>query len=46
MAYKSELREITERESRIMSDYGELEDENVILQKQLMQLKQTQVISY
>lgn len=44
VAYKTELRELKARESRIMGDYAELEDENIMLQKQLMQLKQAQVI--
>jgi len=44
VAYKTELREMKTRESRVMGDYAELEDENIVLQKQLMQLKQAQVI--
>jgi len=44
VAYKTELRELKARESQIMGDYAELEDENISLQKQLMQLKQAQVI--
>jgi len=44
IAYKTELRELKANESRIMSDFAELEDENISLQKQLMQLKQAQVI--
>jgi len=44
VAYKTEMREIKTRESRIIGDYAELEDENILLQKQLMQLKQAQVI--
>jgi len=43
VAYRIELREIKTRESRIMGDCAELEDENILLQKQLMQLKQAQV---
>jgi len=45
VAYKTELRELKTRESRIMGDYTELEDENILLQKQLMHLKQAQVIT-
>jgi len=44
VAYRTELREIKMCEARIMGDCAELEDENVLLQKQLMQLKQAQVI--
>ena len=44
VAYKTELRELKARESRIMAEYAELEDENISLQKQLMQLKQAQVL--
>lgn len=44
MAFKTELRDIKARESRILGEYAELEDENISLQKQLMQLKQAQVI--
>jgi len=44
VAYKTELREMKTRESRVMGDYAELEDENIVLQKQLMHLKQAQVI--
>ena len=43
MAYKTELRELKTREARVMGDFAELEDENISLQKQLMQLKQAQV---
>ena len=45
VAYKTELRELKARESRIMAEYAELEDENITLQKQLMQLKQAQVLT-
>lgn len=40
---KKDLKELKFREARNMSDYSELEDENINLQKQLLQLKQTQV---
>ena len=40
---KMEIKELKERDSRTMSDYAELEEENVTLQKQLMHLKQSQV---
>jgi len=43
VAYKTELRELKTREARVMGDFAELEDENISLQKQLMQLKQAQV---
>jgi len=45
LSYKTELRELKTRESRVMADCAELEDENISLQKQLMQLKQAQVSS-
>lgn len=40
---KKDLKELKFREARNMSDYSELEDENITLQKQLLQLKQAQV---
>ncbi|XP_052214264.1 protein bicaudal D-like isoform X2 [Dreissena polymorpha] len=40
---KSELKEFKVRENRNISDYGELEDENISLQKQVSVLKQSQV---
>ena len=40
---KAELKDLKSREARLMTDLGELEDDNVALQKQLMQAKQTQV---
>jgi len=46
LTYKAELRELKTRESRIMGDCAELEDENISLQKQLMQLKQAQVVTH
>jgi len=44
VAYRTELRELKARESRVMTEYADLEDENISLQKQLIQLKQAQVI--
>jgi len=38
------VKELKVRESRVMGDCAELEDENISLQKQLMHLKQAQVI--
>jgi protein bicaudal D len=40
---KAELKELKSREARIMTDFSELEEDNVTLQKQLMQAKQAQV---
>lgn len=40
---KNEIREYKIRENRNLADYAELEDENIILQKQVSQLKQSQV---
>lgn len=40
---RAELREIKFRESRLITDYSELEDENISLQKQVSVLKSTQV---
>ena len=40
---RKDLKEYKFREARNLSDYSELEEENVVLQKQLSQLKQTQV---
>jgi protein bicaudal D len=41
---KAELKELKAREARIMTDFAELEEDNVVLQKQLMQSKQAQVM--
>lgn len=38
-----ELREVKFRESRLINDYSELEDENIALQKQVSSLKSSQV---
>ena len=43
MELRCETRELKMRETQIMADFAELEDENVLLQKQLMQIKQAQV---
>jgi protein bicaudal D len=40
---KNEIREYKIRENRNLADYAELEDENIMLQKQVSQLKQSQV---
>lgn len=40
---KSELREIKFRETRLITDYSELEEENISLQKQVSALKSSQV---
>ncbi|ESP03559.1 hypothetical protein LOTGIDRAFT_52363, partial [Lottia gigantea] len=40
---KHDIREYKVRENRNLSDYAELEDENIVLQKQVSQLKQAQV---
>ncbi|XP_066244951.1 protein bicaudal D [Euwallacea similis] len=40
---RTELREIKFRENRLISDYSELEEENIALQKQVASLKSSQV---
>ncbi|ESO05464.1 hypothetical protein HELRODRAFT_171094 [Helobdella robusta] len=40
---KKDLKELKFREARNLSDYSELEEENITLQKQIAQLKQSQV---
>ncbi|CAM1291225.1 BICD1 (predicted) [Pycnogonum litorale] len=40
---KSELRELKFRETRLLTDYSELEEENIGLQKQVSALKSSQV---
>jgi len=40
---RKDFKEMKIRESRTMTDYSELEEENVVLQKQLAGLKQAQV---
>ena len=40
---RKDFKEMKIREARTMSDYSELKEENVVLQKQLAGLKQAQV---
>ncbi|KAL1513054.1 hypothetical protein ABEB36_002533 [Hypothenemus hampei] len=40
---RTELREVKFRENRLISDYSELEEENIALQKQVASLKSSQV---
>jgi len=40
---RKDFKEMKIREAQTMSDYSELEEENVLLQKQLAGLKQAQV---
>lgn len=40
---KSELKELKYRETRLLSDYSELEEENIGLQKQVSVLRSSQV---
>lgn len=40
---RAELREIKFRETRLITDYSELEEENISLQKQVALLKSSQV---
>lgn len=40
---KSELKELKFRETRLLSDYSELEEENIGLQKQVSSLRSSQV---
>lgn len=40
---KSELKELKFRETRLLSDYSELEEENIGLQKQVSALRSSQV---
>ena len=41
---KKELKELKFRETRNLQDYSELEEENISLQKAVLQLKQAQVM--
>ena len=41
---KKEIKELKFRETRNLQDYSELEEENISLQKAVLQLKQAQVI--
>lgn len=43
MRLKSELKELKFREQRMLSDYSELEEENISLQKQVASLRSSQV---
>ena len=43
---KKEIKELKFRETRNLQDYSELEEENISLQKAVLQLKQAQVIFY
>lgn len=40
---RSEVKELKLREAQTMADYSELEEENILLQKQMLQLRQSQV---
>jgi hypothetical protein len=40
---KFELRDFKYRETRLLTDYAELEEENIMLQKQLSTLRSSQV---
>lgn len=40
---RTELREMKFRETRLLADYSELEEENISLQKQVSLLKSSQV---
>ena len=40
---RSELREYKHRETRLLTDYAELEEENITLQKQISNLRSSQV---
>lgn len=40
---RSEVRELKLRETRLLTDYSELEEENITLQKQVSGLKSSQV---
>ena len=40
---KKEIKELKFRETRNLQDYSELEEENISLQKSVLQLKQAQV---
>ena len=40
---RSDLKEYKMRETRMLSDYSELEEENIMLQKQISNLRTSQV---
>ena len=42
---RSDLKEYKMRETRMLSDYSELEEENIMLQKQISNLRTSQVTS-
>ena len=42
---KTELRDFKHRETRLLTDYAELEEENIMLQKQISNLRSSQVRS-
>jgi protein bicaudal D len=41
--FRAEIKELKYRETRNLADYSELEEENIMLQKQILGLKQSQV---
>ena len=41
---RTDLKEYKMRETRMLSDYSELEEENIMLQKQISNLRTSQVI--
>lgn len=41
---RADVREMRTRETRLLADYSELEEENISLQKQVAALKSSQVI--
>lgn len=43
---RTELRDMKYRETRMLADYSELEEENIGLQKQVSMLKSSQVLRY
>ena len=43
---RSDLKEYKMRETRMLSDYSELEEENIMLQKQISNLRTSQVPFY
>ena len=43
---RSELKDYKIRETRLISDYSELEEENIMLQKQISNLRTSQVLRY
>lgn len=43
VSLRKDIREFKQRESRILNDYSDLEEENICLQKQVLQLQREQV---